>query len=104
MGCTSVHTIKGADEFEWDAGKARANLEKHGVELADAALVFKDENAVTIPDEITAVDEKRFLTLGRDGMARVLVVAYTWRGSRIRIISARRATASERRLYAEVRR
>ncbi len=52
-------------------------------------------------DELTAVDEQRYLTLGRDVRGRVLVVAYTWRGSRIRLFSARRATAGERRRYLE---
>jgi uncharacterized DUF497 family protein len=81
--------------YEWDAQKARANLRKHGVEFADAVGVFADDLALTMPDEITAVDEQRFLTMGRDSMARVLVVAYTWRGGRIRVFSARRATPAE---------
>lgn len=85
----------------WDEARARSNLRRHEVDFADAALVFQDERALTIPDEITPVDEKRCLTLGRDGLRRVLVVAYTWRGSRIRMVSARRATAAERRQYAE---
>jgi len=87
------------DEFEWDARKAVSNRRKHGVEFADATAVFEDERALTVKDEITAVDEPRMLTLGRDAMGRVLVVAYTWRGERIRLISARHATPSERRQY-----
>lgn len=87
------------DEFEWDARKAAVNRRRHGIELADATAVFEDERALTVPDEITAVDETRMLTIGRDALARVVVVAYTWRGARIRLISARRATPSERRHY-----
>ena len=87
--------------YEWDAQKARANLRKHGVDFADAIAVFADDLALTMPDEITAVDEQRFLTMGRDSMARVLVVAYTWRGRRIRVFSARPATSAERRRYRE---
>ena len=87
------------DEFEWDPRKAAVNRRKHGIDLADATVVFEDERALTVPDEITAVDETRMLTLGRDAMGRVLVVAYTWRSDRIRLISARRATPSERRQY-----
>lgn len=87
--------------YEWDAQKARANLRKHGVEFADAVAIFSDDLALTMPDEITAVDEQRFLTMGRDSMARVLVVAYTWRGGRIRVFSARPATPAERRHYRE---
>jgi uncharacterized DUF497 family protein len=85
--------------FEWDAGKARSNLRKHGIDFADVPPVFEDDRAVTMPDDLTAVDERRFLTLGCDGRGRVLVVAYTWRGSAIRIVSARKATPRERREY-----
>ena len=87
------------DEFEWDARKAAVNRRKHGIDVADATAAFEDERALTVKDEITAVDETRMLTLGRDAMARVLVVAYAWQGERIRLISARRATSSERRQY-----
>jgi uncharacterized protein len=87
------------DEFEWDPRKAAVNRRKHGIDFADATAVFEDERALTVKDEITAVDETRMLTLGRDAMGRLLVVAYTWRGERIRLISARRATSSERRQY-----
>ena len=87
------------DEFEWDPRKAGVNRRKHGIDFADATAVFEDERALTVPDAITAVDETRMLTLGRDAMGRVLVVAYTSRGDRIRLISARRATPGERRQY-----
>ena len=89
--------------FEWDPAKARANLKSHAVDFADAAAVFEDDRAITRPDNLTAVDEQRFLTLGRDALGRVLVVAYTWRGAAIRIFSARKATPRERRDYAEKR-
>lgn len=87
------------DEFEWDRRKAAVNRRKHAIDFADATAVFEDETALTVPDAITAVDETRMLTLGRDAMGRVLVVAYTRRISRIRLISARRAAPSERRQY-----
>lgn len=85
--------------FEWDQDKAIRNLRKHAVDLADAVAVFEDERALTMVDQLTAVDEQRFLTLGRDTLGRVLVVAYTWRGDRIRLISARKAMPAERRRY-----
>jgi uncharacterized protein len=97
-----VHTL-GRSSFEWDRSKARANLRKHGIDFADVPPVFENEHALTMRDELTAVDEQRFLTLGRDALGRTLVVAYTWRGSRIRIFSARRATAGERRQYPQER-
>ena len=87
------------DEFEWDRAEGRRQPSQARIDFADATAVFEDERALTVPDEITAVDETRMLTLGRDAMGRVLVVAYTWRGDRIRLISARRATPSERRQY-----
>lgn len=95
-----MHILEGRDAgFEWDEVKARANLRKHGVDFADATAVFEDEWAITVKDVITAVDEQRYLTIGSDALRRVLVVAYTWRGSRIRVVSARRASPAERRQY-----
>lgn len=88
-------------DFEWDAQKARSNLRRHGVDLAAAVAAFEDEQALTMRDELTAIDEQRWLSLGRDVRGRIVVVAYTWREDRIRLFSARRATASERRRYLE---
>ena len=88
-------------DFEWDSRKAVANLRKHGIDFADAATVLHDELAVTVPD--ADPDEERFVTLGIDALGRVLVVVFTWRGGRIRLISARRAGAPERRQYEEER-
>ncbi len=87
------------DEFGWDARSAAVNRRKYGIDFADATAVFEDERALTVPDGITAIDETRMLTLGRDALGRVLVVAYTWWGTGLRLISARRATPSERRQY-----
>lgn len=85
--------------FEWDGEKARVNLRKHGIDFADAVAVFEDEEALTMPDQITAVDEQRFVALGRDARQRILVVVYTWRGENIRLVSARRAMRGERGQY-----
>jgi len=84
-------------EFEWDARKAASNLRKHGIDFADAATVLYDELAVTVADEERS--EERFVTIGIDALGRLLVVVYTWRGKRVRLISARRATPLERRQY-----
>jgi hypothetical protein len=85
-------------EFEWDADKAAANLRKHGVDFADAVLALEDDLALTVRDP-ESEHEERFLTLGLDPYGRLLVVVYTWRGERIRPISARKATGQERRRY-----
>jgi len=85
-------------DYEWDPGKAAANLHKHGIRFADVVAVFSDEAALLIADTFT--DEERFILLGSDAFGRLLVVVYTWRGEqRIRIISARKATRQERRQY-----
>lgn len=86
-------------EFEWDPRKAAANLRKHGIDFADAVTVLYDELAITVPDD--QADEDRFVTMGMDALGRVLVVVYTWRGDRARLISARQATKRERRQYEE---
>ena len=86
-------------DFEWDEAKAAVNLRKHGVDFADAVGVFDDSRALTMPDSTT--DEQRFVATGADFLGRVLVVIYTYRGERVRIISARRATPNERKTYQE---
>ncbi len=84
--------------FEWNEDKRRANLRKHGVEFADAATAFDDDNAVTMRDE-DSEEEERFVTLARDALGRLLVVVYTWREETIRLISARKATRREQKQY-----
>ncbi len=84
-------------EFEWDARKATGNLRKHGVDFTDAATILYDNLALTIPDE--RCPEERYVTIGMDARGCILVVVYAWRGESIRIVSARKATRSERRQY-----
>ena len=84
--------------FEWDSCKARSNLRKHGVGFEEARTVFGDPLSVTISDPMHSMEENRFIIVGRSQVERVLVVAHSERGDRIRIISARPATRRERRL------
>ena len=70
------------DDAECDSRKAAANLKKHGVDFADAATVLYDDSAITVRDD--EAGEERYVTIGMDALARVLVVVYTWRGSRLR--------------------
>lgn len=73
--------------FEWDeASKAGINFRKHGVLMPEAIPVFDDRYAVTITDDESDPNERRFVTLGLGAMGRVLVVVYSWRGENIRII------------------
>jgi len=85
--------------FEWDAQKASANERKHGVSFEEAATAFGDPLSVTIPDPDHSEDEDRFILLGSTYRGRMVVVVHTDRGDSIRIISARRATRTERRQY-----
>lgn len=87
--------------FEWDRAKADANLRKHKVSFDDAQSAFLDENALLIDDPDHSPDEERFVLLGLSQSLRLLVVVHCYRagGSVIRIISARKASASERRHY-----
>jgi len=89
-------------EFEWDARKAAANLKKHGVDFADAALVLYDDRALTAQD-LGDYGEGRLASVGLDPLGRILVVVYTWREQRVRIISARSATPAERKRYESKR-
>lgn len=86
-------------DTEWDSIKAVLNLSKHGVDFAEAVAVLEDPLALTRPDEHPY--EHRFVTFGCDMKGRVVAVAWTPRGNRMRIISARLATRSERRCYEE---
>ena len=85
--------------YQWDKNKAATNLGNHGIDFADAVSVFSDDLAITTPDQ--RFDEERFITIGLDALSRVLVVVYTWRGQKIRLISARSATRQEQKQYEE---
>ena len=88
--------------YEWDAVKAAANLEKHGVSFAEASTVFLDPLAATWPDPDRSQSEDRFITLGMSADSRLLFVAHQEiADDQIRIISARRATRRERHAYEE---
>jgi uncharacterized protein len=89
--------------YEWDSGKATANLKKHQVAFAEAATVFLDPLAVTYQDPDHSEGEHRYVTVGESSRRRVILVAHLDWGNRIRIISARRATRKETHEYAETR-
>ena len=88
-------------KFDWDEQKAASNLVKHKVSFTEAASVFHDAHAVTYPDGERSLGEPRFLTFGLSDKQRVLVVSHVETGSGIRIISARRVTREERKIYEE---
>lgn len=85
-------------DFEFDPAKAAGNLRKHRVAFSDAEGVFLDPLALHRIDP-DAEGEERFVAVGAGSAGQLLVVVYTLRGEKIRLISARRATPSERRSY-----
>lgn len=89
--------------FEWDVSKASVNRKRHGVSFEEAQSAFLDDNALLIDDPDHSVLELRFLLLGVSSRLRTLVVCHCTRqrGNVIRIISARKASRSERTLYSK---
>ena len=87
--------------FEWDDAKSQTNQGKHGVSFAEAATVFGDPLSILIPDLLHSENEDRFTLLGQSQRQRLLVVVHTERSGSIRLISAREATARERKNYEE---
>lgn len=85
--------------FEWDPRKAEINLRKHNVSFTEAGTVFGDALSITVPDPDHSIDEDRYITIGWSNRRRLLIVSHTDRGNRIRIISARELTPSERKTY-----
>ncbi|GAB5387000.1 MAG: BrnT family toxin [Aliiglaciecola sp.] len=88
-------------KFSWDPAKAKSNLKKHGVSFEEAQSVFYDEFALQFYDDESS-EEDRFLLLGLSNQSRILVVVHCERGGdeeELRIISARKATSSERQYY-----
>ena len=89
-------------KFEWDPAKNKANRLKHKISFEEAETVFEDEDAVYLYDENNSSDEQRFIVIGEDDIFRELAVCHCYRGvddEIIRIISARKATKNEIRLY-----
>ncbi len=91
-------------DFEWDLAKAQANLAKHGVSFAQAATVLADPLALTVFDAGHSQSEERWFTLGLSSQGKLLAVSHTYTttataSARVRIISAREATRTERQHY-----
>ena len=92
--------------FEWDETKAKQNLRKHKIGFEEAKTIFNDPLLITFPDEYHSDEEERYLSIGLSAHDRILLVVHTeWEENEkaviVRIISCRRATASERGIYEE---
>ena len=88
-------------EFEWNLTKAIANERKHGISFSEASEVFDDDYSSCVQDPDHSWDEHRYLIFGKSYKERYLVVAFTERNARIRIISAREMTPQERKAYEQ---
>lgn len=88
-------------QFEWDDAKAKANLKKHGVAFDEALTVFADPLARILDDPDHSEGELRELIVGFSTKPRLLVVGFTERSGRVRLIHARRATKAERKRHEE---
>jgi len=87
--------------YDWNPAKAASNVKKHGVTFEEAASVFGDSLAYTFACPGHSQGEERWLTFGSSTEQRVLVVSHVEHAQGIRIISAREATAHERKIYQE---
>jgi uncharacterized DUF497 family protein len=87
--------------FEWDEEKAELNLKKHKVGFEEVKSVFGDPFSITVDDPDHSREEQRFIDIGKSASGKLLVVVYTERGNKIRIISCRKAIPAERRKYEE---
>lgn len=95
----SEATYTASVKVEWDATKAALNYQKHGVTFEEATTVLGDPLALTFADPDHSFGEQRFLTFGISVEGRLLAIVHTERSEAVRIISARRATRPERRIY-----
>jgi len=90
-------------KFEWDPVKAKSNQKKHGVTFAEASSCFYDPMHILIDDPDSAADEDRLILIGASSKSQILVVVHVdITRDKIRIISARKATKTERKQYEEV--
>jgi len=89
------------DDFEWNEAKADENLKKHGVSFEEAASVFDDSFSIIFYDPDHSFEENRFIIIGMSVKINFLFVSFTEREDKVRIISARELTATERRNYEE---
>ena len=88
-----------AMQFEWDEEKAEVNLQKHKIGFEEAKTVFGDPFSITVDDPDHSTDEQRYIDIGKSSSGKLLVVVYTERGNKTRIISCRKATPTERKNY-----
>jgi len=87
--------------FEWHEEKAKKNSKKHKVSFLEAVTIFHDPFIATMPDPDHSIHEDRYIAIGRSTRGQLLVVMYTERDEKTRLISCRKSEPSERRIYEE---
>ena len=85
-------------QITWDPNKAEINFKKHKIRFSDAEMVLYDPLAMTL-EEHDIDNEQRFVTTGADSIGRIVTIIYSYRSDTIRLISARKATQTERKQY-----
>jgi uncharacterized protein len=88
-------------KFEWNPEKAKTNFQKHGVTFEETCTVWFDEFAAFLQDPVHSNTEERFLMIGYSAKNNLLIVSFTERNEKIRIISSRKATKNERKRHEE---
>lgn len=93
-------------EFEWDENKATTNLAKHKISFDEGRTIFTDPFLFTLPDDEHSDNEDRFISIGKSTNEKILLVVHLERQNKlnhvlIRIISCRKATTTERKIYEE---
>ncbi len=88
-------------QFEWDQKKAKSNLSKHGVSFEEAKTVFNDPLYVDFYDPDHSEEEDRYIIVEESSQGKILLVSYTERKDKIRIVSSRQVTKNERQAYEE---
>lgn len=90
-------------QFEWDERKNKSNKKKHDITFEEAKTVFYDSFAILFDDPEHSMDEERFLIIGLSSDRGICIVSHCYQENAdiIRIISARKATKAEQRVYQE---
>jgi uncharacterized DUF497 family protein len=96
-----ARTLENCDGFDWDEGNSDKNWHLHSVTDGESEEIFFNQPLIVVSDQTQQSKESRHRALGRTDSDRKLFVAFTIRGNKIRVISARDMTASEERRYAE---
>ena len=89
------------DGFDWDAGNSEKNWQKHGVSVGECEETFFNQPLLVAFDAAHSLGEARHFALGRTNQGRLLFIAFTYRGTKIRVISARDMSRKERMIYAK---